>query len=116
MLMQRFENSKIRQRLLSGFLEVAEALSEAALCRCIGAKLSELKASKQRFQCSPLAGRDGAVINHLGRARSPVGGPEPRPLHQGVYALILAKTGYRGQVDVKAIEIKTAGGRIRADV
>src|SRR5262245_43977091 len=108
MLLQRFENRKIRQRLSSGLLEVSEALPKAALCGCVGTKLSDLKASKQRFQCWPLTGRDGAVINHLGRARSPVGGPEPLSLHQGVYTLILGETGYRSRVDVKTIEINTA--------
>src|SRR5262245_1504541 len=116
MLVQRFEDGKIRQRLPSGFLEVAEALSEAALCRCIGTKLSDLKAPKQCFQYWPLTGRDGTVINHLGRARGPAGGPEPLSLHQRVHARILGETGYRGWVDVKTIEINTAGGRIRADV
>jgi hypothetical protein len=100
MLVKRFEDGKIGERLSSGSLEIAEALPEAALCGRASTKLTVLEASKQRFQHRSLARRDGAVINHLGRACSPVGGPKPLSRHQGVYSLILGETWHRGQVDV----------------
>src|SRR3954447_2652413 len=100
MLVERFEDGKIGERLSSGSLEIAEALPEVTLCGRAGTKLTGLEASKQRLQYGSLAGRDGAVINHPGRACSPAGGPKPLSCHQGAYALILGETWYRGQVDV----------------
>src|SRR5262249_16932917 len=115
MLVERFEDRKIGERLSSGSLEIAEALPQPALCGRVGAKLTDLEASKQRFQYRSLARRDGAVINHLGRACSPVGGPKPFARHQGAHALILGETWYRSQVDVQTIEMNPTGGRIGAD-
>src|SRR6516164_1363702 len=112
MFVECFEDCKICKRLSAVALKVTESAAEAALCGALCAQLAHLEASEQRLQHRSLALGDRAVIDEPGGARIGEGHRERFPIDQSAYRLILGKTGYRGHVDVKVIDVAAARWRV----
>src|SRR6516162_6308887 len=115
-LMECFEDREILKRLSAVALKVTESAAEAALCGALCAQLAHLEASEQRLQYRSLALGDRAVIDEPGGARIGKGHRERFPIDQSVHRLILGKTGYRGHVDVKVINVAAARWGIGTEV
>src|SRR6516225_7378584 len=112
MLMECFEDRKMCKRWSAVPLKVTESPAETALCGALCAQLAHLEASEQRLQYRSLALGDRAVIDEPGGARIGKGHRERFPIDQSVHRLILGKTGYRGHVDVKVINVAAARWRV----